>query len=154
MTVLELYQKGFYATIEELRLQRDDITDYETLKDFIKLKIDEDNFIVALHLIDALNHCEYAEYYNYDFCMGTLETPTPLKTVADLEDFCDGKAYTVYAHINSMGGEMDEVTVLDKRRRGEQTYYIVSYKGIICTVILNGFNGTYYADDLYGTIEK
>lgn len=152
MTILELYQKGFYAAIEELREQRDDITDYAALKDFAKLKIDEDNLIVASHLIDALNHGEYAEYYNYDFCMGTLDTPTPLKTVADLEDFCDGRAYTVYAHINSLGGEMDEVTVLEERRKGEQPYYIVYYKGIFCTAILNGFNGTYYADDLYGRI--
>ena len=154
MTILELYQKGFYAAIEELREQRDDITDYAALKDFAKLKIDEDNFIVASHLIDALNHGEYAEYYNYDFCMGTLDTPTPLKTVADLEDFCDGRAYTVYAHINSLGGEMDEVTVLEERRKGEQPYYIVYYKGIFCTAILNGFNGSYYADDLYGRIEE
>ena len=154
MTVLELYQKGFYAAIQELREQRTDIADYETLKDFIKRKIDEDNLIVAAHLIDALNHGEKAEYYNYAFCMGTLDTPTPLKTISDLEDFCDGRAYTVYAHIHSLGGKMDEVTVLEKRRMGEQTYYIVYYIGILCTAILNGFNGTYYADDVYGRIEE
>lgn len=154
MTVLELYKKGFYVAIGQLREERDDITDYETLKDFVKLKIDEDNFIVASHLIDALNRCEYAEYYNYDFCMGTLDTPTPLKTVADLEDFCEGRTYTVCAHINSLKGEMDDVTVLEERREGQQTIYIVCYKGILCTAIFNGFNCTYYADDLYGRIEE
>lgn len=151
MTVLELYRKGFDAAIQELMEQRDDISTYETLKDFIKSKIDEDNLIVAAHLITELKDCPYAEYYGYDFCMGTLETPTPLKNIADLEDYCDGRAYTVDAHINSLGGDMDEVTVLEERMKGKQKYYIVCYKGVFCTAIFNGFNCTYYADDVYGS---
>lgn len=152
MTVLELYQKGFNAAIEELAEQHDDITTYETLKDFIKAKIDDDNLIVASHLTEALNTCDYAEYYKYDYCMGTLETPYPLKAINDLEDFCDGRTYTVDAHINSLGGDMDEITILEERQKGSQKYYIVRYKDILCTAIFNGFNCTYYADDLYGRI--
>lgn len=154
MTVLELYAKGFDAAIRELMERRDDISSYGTLKDFIKSKIDEDNLIVAAHLLTELNNCAYAEYYGYDYCMGTLETPTPLKTIADLEDFCDGRAYTVMAHIHTLGGEMDEVTILDERQKGNQKYYIVDYKGTLCTAIFNGFNCTYYADDKYGIINK
>ena len=152
MTILELYQKDFNTAVIELSEQYDDITDYETLKEFIKSKIDDDSLYLAAHLTNALNTCTYAEYYRYDYCMGTLETPTPLKDLSDLEDFCDGKTYTVDAHINSLDGQMDEITVLEKRQKGNQTYYIVKYKDILCTAILNGFNGTYYADDLYGRI--
>lgn len=39
MTILELYQKGFNAAVEELAEQHDDITTYENLKEFIKLLI-------------------------------------------------------------------------------------------------------------------
>ena len=154
MTVLELHKKGFDIAIEELMQERDDISSYETLKEFIKSKIDDDNLIVAAHLLTELKECPYAEYYGYDYCMGTLEAPTPLKNISDLEEFCDGRAYTVAAHINSLGGEMDEVTVLDERQKGNQKYYIVDYKGTLCTAIFNGFNCTYYADDLYGRITE
>ena len=154
MTILELYQKGFNAAVEELAEQHDDITTYETLKEFIKSKIDADNLIVATHLTDALNTCEYAEYYRYDYCMGTLETPTPLKDESDLEEFCDGKTFTVDAHINSLGGKMDEITVFEERQNGNQKYYIVRYKDVFCTAIFNGFTCSYYADDVYGRIEQ
>ena len=100
MTILELYQKGFINAIIELSEQRDDISTYEDLKEFIKAKIDDDNLIVAAHLTNALNTCAYAEYYRYDYCMGTLETPSPLNDISDLEDFCDGRAFKVDAHIN------------------------------------------------------
>lgn len=152
MTVLELYQKGFNTAVIELSEINDDITTYETLKEFIKSKIDDDNLIVAAHLIKELNTCAYAEYYHYDYCMGTLETPTPLKDISDLEDFCDGRAYTVDAHINSLDGAMDEITVLEERQKGDQKYYIVKYKDIFCTAIFNGFTCSYYADDKYGRI--
>ena len=154
MTVLELYQKGFNAAIEELMEEHDNITTRDTLIEFAKSKIDDDNLFVAVHVLEALNTGAYSDYYQYDYCMGTLETPTALNDVNDLEDFCDGRAYTVMAHINSLGGEMDEVTVLDERQQGAQKYYIVKYKNVFCTAIFNGFNCTYYADDLYGRIEQ
>lgn len=153
MTILELYQKGFNTAINELSEQRDEITTYDELKEFIKSKIDDDSLLVAAHLTNALNTCDYAEYYSYDYCMGTLETPTPLKDISDLEDFCDGRAYKVDAHINSLDGGMDEITVLEERQKGNQKYYIVKYKELLCTAIFNGFTCSYYADDVYGVIQ-
>lgn len=153
MTILELYQKGFINAIIELSEQRDDISTYEDLKEFIKAKIDDDNLIVAAHLTNALNTCAYAEYYRYDYCMGTLETPSPLNDISHLEDFCDGRAFKVDAHINSLDGGMDEITVLEERQKGNQKYYIVKYKDIFCTAIFNGFTCSYYADDVYGVIK-
>ena len=40
------------------------------------------------------------------------------------------KSYITTAHIHSLGGEMDEITVLDQRNDGRQTVYIVDYKGV------------------------
>lgn len=63
------------------------------------------------------------------------------------------KPYKTQAHINSLGGAMDEITVLDKDESRPQTVYIVDYKGTKCTAIYNWFNCSYYADDVYGKIE-
>lgn len=61
--------------------------------------------------------------------------------------------YKAKAHINSLGGAMDEITVIDKKEEGRQTTYIVDYNGVKCTAIYNWFDFTYYADDVYGIIE-
>ena len=62
------------------------------------------------------------------------------------------KYYKVLAHINSLKGEMAEVTVINENRDGTQTVYTVIYKDIICTAICNVFNGHFYADDIYGKV--
>ena len=70
------------------------------------------------------------------------------------------KPYTVYAYIyslnkgNMQNTEMDEITILEEKEDLERgKYYIVDYKGVKCSAILNGFNGYFYADDVYGRIE-
>ena len=63
MTILELYQKGFDAAVEELMQTHDDITTYETLKEFIKSKLDEDSLMVAAHLLNELNKCPHCGNY-------------------------------------------------------------------------------------------
>ena len=60
--------------------------------------------------------------------------------------------YPAKAHINSLKGEMDEITVLGEDMKGNQQIYIVDYKGVKCTAIFNWFNCSYYADDVYGKI--
>ena len=44
-------------------------------------------------------------------------------------------SFKTQAHIHSLGGAMDEVTILDSRQDGAQTVYIVDYKGVKCTAI-------------------
>lgn len=61
---------------------------------------------------------------------------------------------TVMAHIHSLHGEMDEITVLAERQDGQQTVYLVDYKGTKCTAIFNPFVCEYYADDIYGVIKE
>ena len=55
--------------------------------------------------------------------------------------------FKTMAHIHSLDGAMDEITVLDSKEDGAQTVYIVDYKGVKCTAIFNWFTGAYYADD-------
>lgn len=63
------------------------------------------------------------------------------------------KSFQAQAHINSLDGKMDEITVLDETMSGNQKIYIVDYKGIKCTAIFNYFTCSYYADDIYGRIQ-
>lgn len=64
------------------------------------------------------------------------------------------KPYETLAHIHSLNGEMDTVTILDKNSDGTQTVYIVDYKGVKCTAIFNPFVCEFYADDKYGIIKE
>ncbi|MCD7728562.1 MAG: hypothetical protein LUI60_01445 [Clostridia bacterium] len=51
------------------------------------------------------------------------------------------------AHINSLQGKMDEITVLEVIG---DNLYLVDYKGVKCTAIFNWYVCAYYADDIYG----
>ena len=64
------------------------------------------------------------------------------------------KPFKAQAHIHSLNGAMDEITVLDETMNGRQTMYIVDYGGVKCTAIFNPFTCTYYADDVYGIIKE
>lgn len=87
MTTKELYKMNFEQAIEILQIDNN-IVSFELLKDFAIEQIKDDNFFVAIHILSAMNDNE-SNYYSYDFSMGTLETPTPLETLEDLEQFCD-----------------------------------------------------------------
>lgn len=63
--------------------------------------------------------------------------------------------YKEQAHINSLDGAMDEITILEKVLGDPKgTYYIAQHKNIKCTAIFNPFVWAYYADDIYGVIEQ
>ncbi len=87
MTIAELHTKNFNDAAEELSAQCDCITTYETLKAFAKENIDKDNLFLSVHILKAIED-NPADYYDYDYCMGTLDTPSPLLNVSDLEDYC------------------------------------------------------------------
>lgn len=61
------------------------------------------------------------------------------------------KPYKTQAHINSLSGKMDEITVLDKVGDSD---YIVDYKGVKCHALFNWFVCQFYADDVYRRVEK
>ena len=92
MKVSELITLGFDSAISILQEQRQDITDIETLKQFIKDNIDRDNFLLSLFLLDSIynSNTSYLEttYYKYDYTLGTCEAPQELNTIQDLMQFC------------------------------------------------------------------
>ena len=88
MTIKELHSKNFNDAVEELAQIDDSITTYETLISFAKENIDNGNLFLSIHILKTLWE-KPAEFYDYDYNMGTLETPTPLLLISDLEDYCE-----------------------------------------------------------------
>lgn len=60
------------------------------------------------------------------------------------------KPFNTQAHINSLNGEMKEITVLGPHTT--QSTYIVQFGDIKCTAVFNPFTNQFYADDKYGII--
>ena len=61
------------------------------------------------------------------------------------------KPFQAPAHIHSLGGKLEEVTILEQVGDND---YIVDYKGVKCHAIFTGFNGNFYADDKYGLVKE
>lgn len=59
--------------------------------------------------------------------------------------------FKTLAHIHSLNGDMDEITVLNKVGDND---YIIDYKGVKCHALFNWFNCTYYADDIYTILKE
>ena len=59
--------------------------------------------------------------------------------------------FKAQAHIHSLNGKIDEITVLKKVGEND---YIADYKGVKCHALFNWFNGMYYADDVYGIVKE
>ena len=65
----------------------DDVRDEESLKQFAMDKLQNDDFGMVLHIINAIYDNPYdTEWYRYDYCMGTLQTPSPITDKEDIED--------------------------------------------------------------------
>lgn len=64
------------------------VCSYEYMKDMAKYCIDEDNLFLARHILDAIDS-DPADFYHYDFGMGTMETPTSISDDEDIESIID-----------------------------------------------------------------
>ena len=62
-----------------------EITIEESLLEFAKMKIDDDNIPKAVYDSDEA----FCGYYLYDYNMGMLETPTPITSKEDFEHLID-----------------------------------------------------------------
>lgn len=88
MTRKEFETKNFNEIMEQLYEERDDITTIEILKEFIKEKIDNEDFNVASHLCNAIwndPNPDNSDWYEYDYCMGILDTPVCVSKKEDIE---------------------------------------------------------------------
>lgn len=75
---------SFEEKCEKLHEHIDDVHTREEMLEFAKYNIDEDCVFLALHILEAVNG-KSAEYYSYDFGMGTLETPSEIEEDADAD---------------------------------------------------------------------
>lgn len=158
MKIAELEKLPFNMAVSRLIDEGgNNITTLALLKEFICYNVQNDSLYLAAHILDAIRESD-AEYWDYDYNMGTLETPTPINGHSDLEDYCDfpvDQTYYVNAHINSLHGDMAEVKILEERRQENNTMlYIAEYEGKKCTAIFNPFVGQYYVDDIYGVLKE
>lgn len=64
------------------------IVSREWLLDFVLCQINEGRLYLARHILDAVD-TDYADWYDYDMDMGTLETPTAINDVNDLYDYVE-----------------------------------------------------------------
>ncbi|MEG2013849.1 MAG: hypothetical protein RR063_11705 [Anaerovoracaceae bacterium] len=78
----------FEEIMERLNEERDEITTYEVLKEYAISQVNDDNFVMAIHILDALNK-ERAEWYDYDFCMGILDYPSTITEKLDVAHLVD-----------------------------------------------------------------
>lgn len=78
-------------TLQELMTKMQDhdyIISFEALKDYAINLINDNNFFLSIHILEALNKCE-TDFYIYDCCMGTLQDPTPIEDKEDVEHLID-----------------------------------------------------------------
>ena len=61
------------------------------------------------------------------------------------------KPFKTQAHIHSLKGEMDEITVHKELGNND---YIVDYKGVKCHALFNWFVCEFYADDIYRIVKE
>jgi hypothetical protein len=84
MTRNDYENKGFEDLMVQLSEENDNITTQEMLKEFAITNINNDNLFVAIHILEAIQKDD-AEWYEYDYSMGTLQTPSGLTEKYDIE---------------------------------------------------------------------
>lgn len=89
MTRKELNELGFERAVEQLKEEISTLTDYETLKNFAIEQIQQDNIFVAIHILESIQDGTDGTYYDYDYFMGTMDTPTKIETIDDLEQYTE-----------------------------------------------------------------
>ena len=85
MTREEFNNKSFNDVIEQLDEEWDDIHTYESMIDFAAHLLYENSLNLIIHMLEAMQN-NPAEWYLYDFTMGTMETPKAIMCKEDLED--------------------------------------------------------------------
>lgn len=89
MTRSEFEEKSFEEVMEQLNEEMYGITTLDTLKDFAKDQIDNGNYFLANHIVEALQNGNDETWWDYDYSMGTLDTPIPLTKKENVEHLID-----------------------------------------------------------------
>lgn len=88
MTKAEFESKSFDEVMEQLNGECNEITTYDSLINYIKTELDNDNLGLALFLLDAMYNDPSlygSVWWIYDYSMGTLQTPVNIHCKEDVE---------------------------------------------------------------------
>lgn len=85
----EQYESMSFNEVMEILQEHDEITTEEELLNYAKYLIDQDNIGYAIHILQAVYESECADWYWYDYNMGTLQTPSTLTCKEDVEHFLE-----------------------------------------------------------------
>ena len=85
MTAKELSNKSFEEVMEQLNEEWDDVHTYESMIAFVGHLLYEDNLNLIIHMLETMRDSP-ADWYLYDFTMGTMETPKAITCKEDLEN--------------------------------------------------------------------
>ena len=85
MTRTEFEQKSFEEVMEQQYEERNEIKELYMLKDFAIDAIKKGSYFLAIHVLKALREGNDETWWNYDYSMGTLDTPTPITEKEDVE---------------------------------------------------------------------
>lgn len=84
ITIKDYSEKSFEELMNQLNEERDDIHTYDDMKDFAKYQIDNDNLYFALHILNGIDN-NPAEWYLYDYTMGTMDSVMSITCKEDIE---------------------------------------------------------------------
>ena len=89
MTRQDYESKSFLDLMEQLYAESDDITTREDLQEYAIRSIRDDSLYLAIHILEALREEYGAEWFLYDYSMGTLQTPSGVTCKEDVEHLID-----------------------------------------------------------------
>lgn len=89
MTRQDYESKSFLDLMEQLYAESDDVTTREDLQEYAIQTIRNDRLYLAIHILEALREESGAEWFLYDYCMGTLQTPSGVTCKEDVEHLID-----------------------------------------------------------------
>lgn len=110
MTRKEFESKSFEEVMEQLNEECDDVTTIDILKDFIKRKVDSEDFYLVIHLCDAIWNdpdSSNSDWYIIDECDD--EEGNPTCWCAEINHPKYGK----YVWINDMGDHYNVEVICD-----------------------------------------
>lgn len=92
MTREEFNKKSFNEVMERLNEEWDDIHTYESMIDFAADLLYKDYLNPIIHMLEAMRD-DPADWYLYDFTMGTMETPKAITCKEDLENVIEERIW-------------------------------------------------------------
>ena len=85
ITIKDYSEKSFEELMEQLNEEWDDIHTYEAMIGYAGYLLNIDNLHVAIHMLEIMRD-KPADWYLYDYTMGTMVTPKPIICKANLKD--------------------------------------------------------------------